>query len=304
MASFLHILNGDSAVSQLAETGLGGVFLPWRDLLHEGPVPAGLSLEQTSLARASYLVETYQLDAAEVAASFCERDAQLRRYKDYDEVVLWSSRDLHDHCHLMQLLAFFADEQATNLTLVFSPTPFSRRTGLGELLAKRRKATPVQLHFGRRAWLAFCADDPGPLVEIAREQAPQLPFFQELCQRLFEEFPDVHSGLSRSQRQVLEIVATKSCNATESFTRMVALQDPAFMGDLSFWRLLDELATSDLPLLARRDGKPWQSLSQAEMARQHNLVLTDAGREVHLGHLNWLSQHRLDRWIGGVHLTH
>ena len=37
----LHVTNGDSAGNTLRQTALGGAVLPWQDVLHEGPVPAG-----------------------------------------------------------------------------------------------------------------------------------------------------------------------------------------------------------------------------------------------------------------------
>lgn len=36
----LHVTNGDAAVPTLRAHGIEGPILPWRDLLHEGPVPA------------------------------------------------------------------------------------------------------------------------------------------------------------------------------------------------------------------------------------------------------------------------
>ncbi|HKB20032.1 MAG TPA: heavy metal-responsive transcriptional regulator, partial [Gaiellaceae bacterium] len=39
--ALLHVTNGESAGNTLRQTGLGGAVLPWQDVLHEGPVPAG-----------------------------------------------------------------------------------------------------------------------------------------------------------------------------------------------------------------------------------------------------------------------
>ena len=45
MKDRLIITNGDSAAACMREARLDGEILPWRDILHEGPVPAGLDLE-------------------------------------------------------------------------------------------------------------------------------------------------------------------------------------------------------------------------------------------------------------------
>ena len=51
----LHITNGDCVVGPLEEGGIPGDKLAWRDVLHEGPVPAGLELEALSLVRAEFI---------------------------------------------------------------------------------------------------------------------------------------------------------------------------------------------------------------------------------------------------------
>jgi hypothetical protein len=55
METILNITNGDSAVMVMQQAGIPGVFLPWRDVLHDGPVPAGLSLEKLSEVRAQFI---------------------------------------------------------------------------------------------------------------------------------------------------------------------------------------------------------------------------------------------------------
>ena len=42
MKERLIITNGDDAVARMREAGIRGEILPWRDILHEGPVPPSL----------------------------------------------------------------------------------------------------------------------------------------------------------------------------------------------------------------------------------------------------------------------
>jgi len=58
MGNILNITNGDYAVEIMKKASISGVFLPWRDALHEGPVPDKLSLEELSKIRAQYIVES------------------------------------------------------------------------------------------------------------------------------------------------------------------------------------------------------------------------------------------------------
>src|SRR5215510_14182507 len=83
--------------------------LVWLDPLHEGPVPADLSLEALSEVRAAYLG---------VGGDLKRRDEQLRRYPDHDEVVLWFEHDLFDQLQLIQLLDFFCEHRPARLSLI------------------------------------------------------------------------------------------------------------------------------------------------------------------------------------------
>jgi hypothetical protein len=45
----LHITNGESVA--LPQTGLPGEVIYWNDVLHDGPVPRGLELQELSRVR-------------------------------------------------------------------------------------------------------------------------------------------------------------------------------------------------------------------------------------------------------------
>ena len=40
----LHVTNGSAVISAMREAGIDGTIVPWDDVLHEGPVPAGLNI--------------------------------------------------------------------------------------------------------------------------------------------------------------------------------------------------------------------------------------------------------------------
>ena len=96
MSNILNITNGDCAVEIMKKAGIRGVFLPWRDVLHEGPVPQGLSLDELSKVRAKYISGHGWGDAEEILRSFIERDNLLKSYQDYEKVILWFEHDLYD----------------------------------------------------------------------------------------------------------------------------------------------------------------------------------------------------------------
>src|SRR5215212_9469722 len=75
----LHVTNGDHAVGVIRAAGASGDILPWRDVLHEGPVVSALPLESLSRERAAFIAAAGWAPLAEVEKQFAERDARLLR---------------------------------------------------------------------------------------------------------------------------------------------------------------------------------------------------------------------------------
>jgi hypothetical protein len=84
------------------------------------------------------------------------------------------------------------------------------------------------------------------------------------------------------------------------FGDYMALEERRFMGDASFWGILQELLDTDPPLLKLPEGR---QLSRPPGSKDQLLRLTRQGEAVLAGGKNWLDQTPIDRWIGGVHLT-
>ena len=91
----LHVTNGDTAAGLMREAGVAGEILPWRDVLHEGPVPAGLPLAALSDVRARFIAEVGWGRYQEVRDGFARRDAALVAA---DAVTLWFSTTSTTSC--------------------------------------------------------------------------------------------------------------------------------------------------------------------------------------------------------------
>ena len=116
----LHITNGDATVDRIRAAGLPGVVIAWRDVLHEGPVPAGLTLPELSEVRARFIAAQGWAPDEVVREEFAKRDAALAGFGAHEEVVLWFEHDLYDQLQLIQILDWFAgrDRGATALGLI------------------------------------------------------------------------------------------------------------------------------------------------------------------------------------------
>lgn len=320
--NMLHITNGDSAGGTLRQTGLPGDILTWKDILHEGPTPAGLSLEQMSKIRAQFLADSAMGPYEVVLADFLQRDTMLSRFAAHNEVILWFEHDLYDQLQLIQILDWFAhhDLGRTTISLIcINAFPgLANFTGLGQLDAAqlrslyetRHQLTEVEFRLGSEAWNVYCSPDPKALEAFLHKDTSTLPFLKAALQRHLEQFPALQSGLSRTEREILEVVASGIHKPLEIFLATQAKEESPFMGDSTFWLYLSTLSAGQKPFLKRAVGSTF-SFPTADPTTGHydsafleqELVLTEEGRNALAGQVDWIKINRgIDRWLGGVHL--
>ncbi|MFN2449222.1 MAG: DUF1835 domain-containing protein [Candidatus Baltobacteraceae bacterium] len=287
----LHITNGDSVLYLWKKCGLLGTHVAWRDVLHEGPVPAGLSVEQMSRVRANYLISRGYGNPIKINHDFEKRDATVRQAARFDEIVLWFEHDLYDQLQLLQVLGALraAGIGAGRVELVQSDHYLGLLTAdeLMALYPKRKFVTAATEQGAAKAWSAFTAADPHMLLAAADEKYPGLPFMRDGLRRLCEEYPALDTGLSRTQKQVLDACAQGARKKEEIFARSQSREEASFLADSASFATIDDLCSPPAPLLVPLDL---------------GYEVTVLGRRIIAGDADWLEQQPLDRWIGGVHL--
>jgi hypothetical protein len=298
----LHITNGDAAVPGIRASGVEGPVLVWLEVLHEGPVPAGLTLHELSAVRSRFFSDLGWDDDEPASGRMAERDRMLMTAGSEDEVVLWFEHDLYDQLQLIQLLDWFADHPPAVLSLV-NPAEYlglATPTRLAGLFAVREPVTAGQLDLGRRAWAAFRSATPEEMARMLGEDTSALPFLHSAFQRLLEQLPGADDGLSRSERQVVEALADQDRTAGELFQMHNALEDPIWLGDAPFVDYLRSLASEPTPLVSTPAGA--EALSEDAWHRQP-VSLTPAGQQVLGGRADAVGLRGVDRWLGGTHLV-
>jgi hypothetical protein len=284
--------------------------LSWEDVLHEGPVPAGPPARVRE-ARTGFLAGCGWGDARAIRASFERRDRHLEEaLGDGRPVVLWFEHDLYDQLQLLQILAQ-AGPEPDRVELIevgsFPGRPGFR--GLGELTAEeletlwpeRRPPTPERLELAVAAWDAFRAPHPRALEALLGRDTTPAPFLAAALRRLLEELPDARTGLSRSERQLLEGLEDGPRTPVELFLRTQDAEEAPFDGDAWVWRRLAGLAG----LVARPDGGPLPApppLGDGRTFASTRVALTDTGRAVLAGEADRVELLGIDRWLGGTHL--
>ncbi len=303
MGSILNITNGDCTVEIMKKAGIPGDFLPWRDVLHIGPVPEHLSLDELSKIRAEFISDRGWGDAKETARSFTERDNTLKLLMNYERAILWFEHDLYDQLQILQVLDWFHGlrNKETRLSMICIDrflgmlTPDEMRS----LFEYEIEITDAHLALAGRAWAAFRSRTPLRWIALLEEDTSALQFLEGAIIRMIEEYPSSRNGLSRTEQQALTIISEGEKRPKEIFGRNQDLEERMFLGDSGFWDILHEFLSSSPPLLKLSEGK---ALTLATGPGQE-LTITSAGREVLSGKRNWLLINPPDRWIGGVHLT-
>ena len=267
----LHVTNGDAARGAIERAGLAERAIAWRDVLHEGPVPAAGDLPDI---RADFVARAGWADYEETRAELELRGAAVAAA---DEVCLWFGATLSDQLQLVQALAELPAETPAWLVQVetlagVDPYP---------LYATRARIGDAQRDLARRAWSAFRSPDPRELGQIAGRPGRELPYLSAALRRFLEEYPWSSDGLARSERQILAAVAAGARGRKAIFLAQQAFEERPFLGEAVVRRRLEELA----PLL-RRGG------------------LSALGRDVLAGRADWIEvRGGIDRWLGGVHLV-
>jgi hypothetical protein len=306
----LHITNGDSAAGTLRQAGIPGAVLSWKDVLHEGPVPEGLSLDELRAVRARFIADAGWGAFEDVLNGFARRDEVLESSLAHDEVVLWFEHDLYDQLQLLQVLDWFAgrDLGATRLSLVCGAEYLGSATAdrLRERFPSRLPVTPAQRDLARQAWAAFRSPEPTTLAGVLGQDTSALPFLHAAMLRHLQQFPSTGNGLSRSEAQAVEALAAGETRLGKVYVASHHRREEAvFLGDVVFVRYLEGLSRAQQPLLLRADGRPLDGTPASGDARDlwdTELALTEAGRDVLEGRQDHVRLNGIDRWLGGVHL--
>jgi hypothetical protein len=299
----LNVTNGDSVVEVLQTPGVQ--VLPWRDILHDGPVPARPANELRQV-RARFLAGDGH-SYAEVLQSLEERDRTLEAFAGR-EYVLWFEADLYDQLQIIQVLDRLRElavpPERIHMVSAGEFPGVARFGGLGELdhpalMRLLRDAVPVQqadLDAASRAWQAFTADDPSGLAEITKVSSPVLRFLGEAFGRLMQEYPWHTDGLSLTQRRILLAIDDGAATAQEAFQEAGRRERRPYLGDSSAYAIMRDLAAAEPPLL----DLGGTATPSDPAFRGQPVALTGYGSGVVSGATVFEG---IERWIGGVHLT-
>jgi hypothetical protein len=205
----LHVTNGSSV--SLADTGLGGDILVWRDSLHgEGEPPA-------------------------LPAS---------------EIVLWFEHDLYDQAQLIEILARLNGRHDVELICTDRYLGPLTGEQLRELWPLRHPVTASEYVLGTAAWTAFRSGDPAAIETLLAQDTSALPFLAGALHRYLQQLPWINDGLARTERQILEIALEGGHTFRTLFPAEQKREERIFLGDDRVRAFIRGLLECRTPLLA------------------------------------------------------
>ena len=290
--STLHITNGDATVDLLNAAEFEGTFLPWRDILHMGPVHTHLPLTDLSEQRAEFISSQGWGDKSQILEDFRQRDNMLASCAEFDSIMLWFEHDLYDQLQLLQLLSWFDDhkEVLAKLTLInpdkhlgyHTPEEAKRLPEIG------RPVNDEMTALAKDCWHLFGCSNLSEWAQLTQRDTSPLPHLHNAIMQSIDELPERATGLNRTEQRIMELI-DQGNNQRGSLFRAYCNSEPAqFHGDMSFFWYMQQLI-DDTPSLIDDDNATFS--------------LTEMGESVLSGQQQWRREFSQDHWLGGCQLN-
>ena len=281
-----------------------------QDLLSCGPLPPLRTLDEWRRIREEYLRSLY----SEVQFSFSEFHRDLltntKTVLEAESVTIWVGTGLAEQLLLAWTPQFFRlvgiDLQKLRV-IQFSNDPSTGEEiqSVGILNPNQLEAHPPAAFLEGdalasldTAWAAVTANNPSRLVAFLAADPGSLPFLPRSIQSLMYRFPDVETGLSHLQMELLRLVAEKGPSAVKviGYTMARTIDWLDWVGDAQLFAWLKSLGAPSLkhPLVSFAGNT-------ANM-KETEVHLTDVGENVLAGKVNFVSLNGIDDWVGGIHL--
>jgi hypothetical protein len=213
---------------------------------------------------------------------------------------------------LVRLLAHYATHRRPPRLELINIGEFPgavRFIGLGQLPPEalrmlwraRKPAAPATLKLGLDAWRALINPDPRALAAIMRSGTQILPLLAKALHRHLRELPSSMNGLSFTEEMALQLLAEEEISLNRLFGSLTCERDPLpGQGDFQVRDRVLNMEGASARVFERRPGvgrngearPPWTDV----------LTITDLGRAVLKGDVDFLSLRPPNRWVGGVQI--
>ena len=242
----LHVFNGDFALDVWKKCGFSGNTLVWKEIYLEGPLPETEDLHVFRTARAEYLshfAELSNIDAARLYKHLERMDDVLLSLPENAALMLWFDSCIFDQTLLMRIL-YLLNSRKNGLPEIYLYCCNGNCLSADDFECGAKEKTCLSrqdLETAAQAWLAFRSHDSKCMKQVLfKEDFKHLPQMKKALLRCMEELPD-ENGLSRTQRQILQLISTGANSFVEIFKGLDTFEELPFLGDTGCQRILDDM---------------------------------------------------------------
>lgn len=307
-ARTLHIRCGNDVMYKLAVAGFNGNFLSFADPYIQGPVPALSDQERFIHTRAAFIAGNDWRSQQQAVADLTGDYQALENGQDYARIAFWFEHDAYDVLIFLKMLHFFSNPAKRAPVMQFLCADHypsvQRFNGIGQLPAEAMRVLwdqfqpldDTQFEYGKLCWQAYTDSTPETFSRMISIENPPLPEIVPALQRHIRELPWLADGLSFSERITLQILADKGTQDAPNlfYHWYTCIYEPLpFMGDSSYWLVLEELTQAPQPAIHIHKTSAKKSDWQ--------ISLTTFGHKLLAGKTHWLEQNPYNRWWGGTH---
>ena len=241
----LHILNGDQALEFWKQCGFKAQSLVWRETYLEGPLPATDDLNVFREARAEYLSHFDELSGigkSRLYRHLLKMDEAILLLPEDSTLMLWFDSCMFDQTILMRILSLLDRKKALgNVFLYCCEGNCLEKADFMQGDSGKVQLLPYDWAVAGEAWHLFIRKDVDGIMRLLEcEPFGRLPKMRKALLRCIDEIPD-QKGLTRTQRQILELVAGGRHTFMEIFKGLDDFEEYPFLGDTACQRLLDQL---------------------------------------------------------------
>ena len=212
----LNITNGDSLNDRLLKLDITGDFAVWREMLCEGKTTYIIGDQDFVNTRKAFLETDYAIDTFDYEEKFGSQLEIIKKWKEYDEIILWFEYDLFCHINMMACISYMVQLYCNKpLFLVCSGRVDGEKNlmGISELTDKqldnhyqnKQVLTGNDLILADKIWRLYCSDDHVPLQpKLAKDS--NFIYLSNCISAHKKRFPEEHSGLNTLERHLLKLI--------------------------------------------------------------------------------------------------
>lgn len=314
-----HIRCGSDLREALAQSGFKGEFVEVINPFSFGPVYP-LEDEAGQKERCDYIDREFApyLEESELPPAyeqFQQEQDILKSLNDREgDICLWFEHDTYDQLCLAHILyhASNAPQDLTKklaLVQVDKYPGVKRFVGLGNinqdpehlrlLYSQRLRVSEHMISFGARVWMALTEKTPKTLWRLVKEKNAPLPIMQNALRRFLKELPDPNDGLGYTEKLTLQILdEEQELLMRRIFLMLIAEKDEQpYLGDIMFFNIIQKLINAKTPAI--------EVVSKLDIEGPGTEIcrLTRYGRKLLEGEANWLSDNKVQRWVGGTEVN-